>query len=91
MGNQIMPASPPKDPIIAAILSFLLLGGAGHIFLGQTTKGVVLLVVSLLTCGLGNIFGAIDAYMIGTRLKEGTPVDEWEFFWTQPGNKQIGS
>ncbi|HZS47445.1 MAG TPA: hypothetical protein VFC63_20410 [Blastocatellia bacterium] len=81
MGNQIMPANPPKDPILALILSLLLLGGAGQIYIGQVTKGIVIMVGTLVTCGLVGILGIIDAYMIANRLKEGHPVDEWEFFW----------
>jgi TM2 domain-containing membrane protein YozV len=90
MGNQIMPASPPKDPIIALLLSLFLLGGTGQIFLGQTTKGIVLIAATIVTCGLAGILGAIDAYMIAKRLQEGNSVDEWEFFWTN-NNKQLNS
>jgi TM2 domain-containing membrane protein YozV len=81
MGNQIEPSNPPKDPILAMILSVLLCGGAGQIYLGQVTKGIVIIVVSFFTCGIGWILGTIDAYLIAQRLKEGKSVDEWEFFW----------
>lgn len=77
-----MPASPPKDPIVALLLSLFLLGGTGQIFLGQTTKGIVLIVATICTCGLAGILGAIDAYMIAKRLQEGNSVNKWEFFWT---------
>jgi TM2 domain-containing membrane protein YozV len=84
--TQVSPATPPKDPIIALILSLLLLGGAGQIYLGQTTKGIVLIVASaLLSCvGIGVIvwiLGIIDAYQIATMLKNGQSVGEWQFFW----------
>ena len=85
--SQIQPSSPPKDPIIAAVLSALLLGGAGQLYLGQQKKGIILIVVTLvLYCvfGLGLIValvGAYDAYVIGTKLKEGKAVGDMEFFW----------
>ncbi len=44
--TQVAPANPPKDPIIALVLSLILLGGAGQIYLGQTTKGIVLIVAT---------------------------------------------
>ncbi len=84
--TQIQPATPPKDPIIALVLSLLLLGGAGQIYLGQTTKGIVIIVATLvLSCiGIGFILwivGIIDAYQIATTLKNGQAVGEWQFFW----------
>ena len=84
--KMIQPSSPPKSPVVALILSLLLLGGAGQIYLGQVTKGIVLIVATvLLSCiGIGFIIwivGIIDAYMIGQKLEGGEPVAEWEFFW----------
>jgi len=84
--QQIQPSTPPKDPLIAALLSFLLLGGVGQIYLGQTTKGIVILVAALLlSCvGIGVvvwIIGIIDAYQIATMLKNGQAVGDWQFFW----------
>jgi len=94
MGNQIMPSSPPKDPIIALVLSALLGGGAGQIYLGQTVKGIVLIVATVVSCGILGIIavplGAIDAYLIAKKLQEGNPVDDWEFFWANK-NKQLNS
>jgi len=84
--TQVQPATPPKDPIIALILSLILAGGAGQIYLGQTTKGIVIIVLSVvLSCiGIGVIvwiLGIIDAYQIATMLKNGQAVGEWQFFW----------
>jgi TM2 domain-containing membrane protein YozV len=84
--TQIQPTTPPKDPIIALVLSLLLLGGAGQIYLGQTTKGIVILVATLLLSCIGIgfivwIVGVIDAYQIATMLKNGQAVGEWQFFW----------
>lgn len=83
---QIQPSNPPKDPIIAAVLSVLLLGGVGQIYLGQQKKGIILIVATvLLSCvGIGFLIpfvGAYDAYVIGTKLKNGQTVGDMEFFW----------
>ena len=84
--SQIQPSNPPKDPIIAAVLSFLLAGGVGQLYLGQQKKGIILIVASVvLWCvGLGfipTLLGAYDAYVIGNKLKNGQPVGDMEFFW----------
>ena len=87
--TQIQPSNPPKDPIIAAVLSLLLLGGVGQLYLGQQKKGIILLVASLVawcisvgTLGwIVQLVGAYDAYVIGTKLKNGQPVGDMEFFW----------
>jgi TM2 domain-containing membrane protein YozV len=84
---RISPSDPPKNPIIAAILSFLILGGVGQIYLGQTKKGVILIVLTLvLYCffGLGviiNILGTIDAYMLADKLKKGDSIGDMQWFW----------
>ena len=84
--TQIPPASPPKDPVIALILSLVLAGGAGQIYLGQQTKGIVIIVATLLLSCIGIgfiiwILGIIDAYQIATMLKNGQSVGDWQFFW----------
>jgi TM2 domain-containing membrane protein YozV len=84
--QQIQPSNPPKDPIIAAVLSALVLGGVGQLYLGQQKKGIILIVASVvLWCvGLGfipTLVGAYDAYVIGTKLKNGQAVGDMEFFW----------
>jgi TM2 domain-containing membrane protein YozV len=83
---QIQPATPPKNPIIAAILSALLLGGVGQMYLGQTKKGVILIVATIvLSCvGVGlvlPILGAVDAYMLADKLQKGQPIGDMEWFW----------
>ena len=86
---MVQPSAPPKDPVIAAVLSFFLLGGAGQLYLGQQKKGILLMVVTVvLYCAFGlgliiNIVGAYDAYVVGNKLKMGQPVGEMEFFWTK--------
>ena len=84
--TQIQPSTPPKNPIIAAILSFLLLGGVGQIYLGQTKKGIIIIVATLvLACiGIGFVIpllGAVDAYMLADKLQKGQPIGDMEWFW----------
>ena len=84
--TQISPSDPPKDPMIAAVLSLILLGGVGQIWMGQQKKGIILIVASVvLYClGLGwiiQLVGAYDAYVIGNKLKSGKSVGDMEFFW----------
>jgi TM2 domain-containing membrane protein YozV len=84
--EQIQPSDPPKNAILAAILSLLLLGGVGQIYLGQTKKGVILIVATLiLSCiGIGvliPIVGAIDAYMMADKLQKGEAIGDMQWFW----------
>lgn len=84
--SQIQPSTPPKDPVIAAVLSILLLGGVGQIYLGQQKKGIIIIVATILLACVGVGFvvpfiGAYDAYVIGNKLKEGKSVGDMEFFW----------
>ncbi len=84
--TQVQPSNPPKDPIIAAVLSGLILGGVGQLYLGQQKKGIILIVacVVLYCVALGwvvQLAGAYDAYVIGTKLKNGQAVGDMEFFW----------
>ncbi|MCK6626104.1 MAG: NINE protein [Anaerolineae bacterium] len=84
---QIQPSDPPKNPVVAAVLSFLLLGGVGQIYLGQQKKGIILIIATLvLYCffGIGvilNILGTIDAYMLADKLQKGQPIGDMEWFW----------
>ena len=84
--EQINPSDPPKNAILAAILSLLLLGGVGQIYLGQTKKGIILIVATLvLACiGIGfiiPILGAIDAYMMADKLQKGETIGDMQWFW----------
>lgn len=71
-----------------AVLSGCCINGLGQIILGQTLKGVALLVGSIVlmaaTGGISLLIAlpviAIDAYLIGKKLEAGNPVEEWEFF-----------
>lgn len=82
---QIQPSTPPKNPIVAAILSFLF-GGVGQLYLGQTKKGVILIVVTVITWCLFvgwivQILGAIDAYMLADKLQKGEAIGDMQWFW----------
>ena len=46
-GERITASDPPKDPVLMAVLSGCCLAGLGQIVLGQTVKGIVILVGSL--------------------------------------------
>jgi TM2 domain-containing membrane protein YozV len=75
------PANTP-NPVVVALVSFLL-PGAGQMMNGQTAKGAVILVVSILTCYLGGLAGilfAVEAYMVATKRKEGKEVTPWGWF-----------
>lgn len=82
----IQPSDPPKNPIIAALLSFLLLGGVGQIYIGQQKKGIILVVATLiLSCvGVGFVIwvvGVIDAYIMADKLQKGQPIGDMQWFW----------
>lgn len=78
-----------KSPIVAGLLSFLLLGGGGQIYLGQWKKGLALIVAAWLTSNylpftlLLISIGVSDAYDAAQKLKNGNPVGEWEFTSTR--------
>jgi TM2 domain-containing membrane protein YozV len=85
--EQIQPSDPPKNPIVALVLSLVLLGGAGQLYLGQTKKGIILMVVTLILSfcfGLGVItwvLGIIDAYMMADKLQKGQTIGDMQWFW----------
>jgi TM2 domain-containing membrane protein YozV len=84
--EQIQPSDPPKNPIVAALLSFILLGGVGQIYLGQTKKGIIIMVVTLiLSCiGIGLItwiVGVVDAYIMADKLQKGEAIGDMQWFW----------
>lgn len=81
-------SNPPKDPLLMAILSGCCIAGLGQIILGQTTKGVMILLGSMIcgaaTAGVSILvtwpLGGLDAYLIAKKLKEGRSVGQWECF-----------
>ena len=78
------PTTVNKIPVLAAILSFLLMGGAGQIYLGQRIKGLTLMIITLLTSVIGiglaiTILCTVDAYRLAARINAGEYIQEWEF------------
>lgn len=54
-----------KSKVAAGILQILLGGlGIGRFYMGHTKIGVIQLVVTLVTCGVGAIWGIVDGVLI---------------------------
>jgi TM2 domain-containing membrane protein YozV len=54
-----------KSKLTAGLLQIFLGGfGVGRFYLGYTNIGVLQIVVTILTCGFGSIWGLIDGIMI---------------------------
>lgn len=78
------PVAKEKSPVVAAVLSFFLLGGAGQIYLGYWKKGLAFIlatwVLSFLFIGVFiGFIGVGDAYGTAQKMKEGKSVGEWQF------------
>lgn len=55
----------PKSRMVAGILGILLGGFGIHSFyLGYTNKGILQIVVTLVTCGIGSIWGLVEGILI---------------------------
>lgn len=70
-----------KNPLVAGGLSFIL-AGIGQIYNGQVTKGVILVLASLICIWISGllylilwIFGMYDAYTTAQKINEGEIVD----------------
>lgn len=66
-----------------------ILPGLGQLILGQSAKGIVLMVTDVLLIVIPggiiislimSIISAIDANKVAKRLRAGNPVDPWSFF-----------
>ncbi len=87
-GDLVYPQQPPKDPVLIAVLNFVLAGCLGYFMIGQKMKGIVAVIAFILgiffTCGtvsmLVAIIAAIDGYLQAQHLKAGYPVAQWTFF-----------
>lgn len=54
-----------KSKVVAGVLGILLGGlGVGRFYIGDTRTGVLQLIVTIFTCGLGHFWGLIDGIMI---------------------------
>lgn len=84
MGEMI--TKPETNPIVAALLNFLLFGSVGYFYIGQSRKGVMTLVAFLVgsfcTCGLLSfvvaIASTVDVYGLAQKLAEGQSIGENE-------------
>ncbi len=69
MTDQKLPGADKK--IVAGICAILVGGFGVHKFiLGYTTEGVIQLVITLLTCGVGSIIGIIEGVIYLTKSDE---------------------
>ncbi|WBB81302.1 TM2 domain-containing protein [Micromonospora sp. WMMD882] len=54
-----------KSKVVAGILQIVLGGfGVGRFYMGDTKTGVIQLVVTLVTCGIGSLWGFVDGILI---------------------------
>ncbi len=65
------PGVPPgyqqKEKLVAGLLGILIGGfGVHNFYLGNTTKGIIQIVVTFVTCGLGALWGLVEGIMILT-------------------------
>lgn len=66
MNNAPPPAGwAPKQKLVAGILG-ILLGGLGihSFYLGNNKKGIMQIVLSIVTCGILSLWGLVDGIMI---------------------------
>ncbi|PCH78348.1 MAG: hypothetical protein COB98_00890 [Flavobacteriaceae bacterium] len=66
-GNKVQPQFPEQSKRIAAGIIAILLGALGiHKFiLGYTKEGIIMLLITILTCGFGGIIISIIALIEG--------------------------
>ncbi|MEH1098403.1 TM2 domain-containing protein [Micromonospora sp. CPCC 205561] len=54
-----------KSKVVAGVLQIVLgTFGIGRFYMGDTKTGVIQIIVSLVTCGVGGIWGFIDGILI---------------------------
>ena len=62
--NPNMPVQ-PKSKLVAGLLGIFLGGfGVHNFYLGYTSKAVIQIIVSLITCGIGSLWGFIEGILI---------------------------
>ncbi|MCL9809619.1 TM2 domain-containing protein [Flavobacterium luminosum] len=78
------PAQPQQEnkKVLAGVMGILFGGFGVHKFiLGYTTEGIIQLVISVVTCGLGSMIGFIEGIIYLTKSDE-------EFYQTYQANKK---
>lgn len=82
-------ATNTKSPVLAALLSFLMVG-MGQVYIGQVEKGltmlgvVLLLIVTVVLGPLGLLillFNVVDAFVLARIVNQGRPIRKWQFFF----------
>ena len=53
-----------KQKLVAGLLNILLPFGVGRFYIGDSKTGVLQLVVTVVTCGIGSLWSLIDGIMI---------------------------
>ena len=53
-----------KSKIIAGLLQILLPFGIGRFYIGDTKTGVIQLIVTVVTCGIGGLWSVIDGIIM---------------------------
>lgn len=54
-----------KEKTVAGILGILLGGfGVHHFYLGSTTSGVIVLALTIVTCGIGGLLGIVEGVLL---------------------------
>ena len=84
--KKIQPSN-STNPVIMGLLSFLLVG-LGQIAMGQTAKGIVMLIGSIILVLFTSVLSffitipisIIDAVLIANKKQQGKQVGDWEFF-----------
>lgn len=58
---------PQKSKMAAGLLGIFLGGwGIHNFYLGNTTRGIIQIIVTIVTCGIGAIWGLVEGIMILT-------------------------
>lgn len=80
--NQPTQPQQENKKVLAGVMGILFGGFGVHKFiLGYTTEGIIQLVISVVTCGLGSIIGFIEGIIYLTKSDE-------EFYQTYQANKK---
>ena len=85
----IYPGKGNSPPGVVLLLS-VVFPGLGHMVLGQSIKGLVFMAVNIaatfVTCGVAwpvlIVISAVDGYCQAAKLKQGTPIGQWDLLWT---------
>ena len=74
------------DPVLALVANWLVFGILGYILIGQTNKGIkvlITIIVGLICCYIPGvilaILGLVDVYQVAKAVKDGEEIDEHEY------------